>query len=37
MAKKYNGPQFSEPLLIIKNQQGESYGYPANWFEIIEE
>ncbi len=36
-AKRYRGVQFSNPLLIIKDKWGENYGYPAAWFEVIEE
>ena len=24
-------------IVVIKNRWGEHYGYPASWFEIIEE
>ena len=27
----------SVPLLAIRNQWGENYGYPASWFEVVEE
>ena len=36
-AEQYTGPKFSVPLLIIQNAQGESYGYPASWFEVIDQ